>query len=329
VRLPPDVVWPFELRLVRDDLHVMAWFGGHSAYGAVEAMVRRGAGGRPAVRCIVTRHDQSQVDHVNEPELLRAARGSGRETCLREISFGEERTAAGPRAHLELESHAGERIELDVAAAGEPDSRFGGLSDPGRHSGGAVLPLMWRARSTLAGPGTRVSLDGKRFPATRGYYTRGHTLGALRSGVVELRLVSRPEPIAPGGEWIYERAGERAVYRISDGPANEERLRIERQDASGEWLLARLDAGRLHLLEAGVADGLGFAFGGDGRFAARVESAATAVTGSWAAEDDRVRLTPESPPWAREREVQVHFARTRDMLTLTTTIAPSRRGGDS
>lgn len=327
--LPRDVVWPFDLRLVRDDLHVMAFFAGHPKYEAVEAMVRRSGGGRFTIRCIVTRYDQSQVDHVNDEALLAAARSSGRETCLREIAFREERGPAGPRAWLELDSHAGERIVLEVVAAGEPDARFGGLTDPGQHSGRSVLPLMWRAKSTLAGPGTRVTLGGSDFAATRGYYTAGHTLGVLRAGVVELRLVARPEPIALGGEWIYERGGERIVHRITEWSSERGSLRVERVGGSGEWLAARADGGRLRATEIGVGDGLELGFGPDGRFSARVESGRDAVTGAWAASEDSLRLTPENPPWARARNAEVHFTRTRDMLTLTTTIAPSRRGGDS
>lgn len=327
--LPRDVVWPFELRLVRDDLHVMAFFPGHPEYEAVEAMVRRVGKERFAIRCIVTRHDQSQVDHVNDPELLAAARSSQRETCFREIEFREERGPGGPRARLELDSHAGERIALDVVAAGEPDARFGGLTDPGRHSPGSVLPLMWRAKSTLAGPGTRVTVGGADFAATRGYYTAGHTLGVLRAGVVELRLVARPEPIALGGEWIYERGGERIVHRITEWSSGEQTLRVERQAGAEEWLSARVTGGRLHATEIGVGDGLAFAFARDARFSARVEEGRDAVTGAWSASDHALRLTPESPPWARARAAEVLFARTRDMLTLTTTIAPSRRGGDS
>ena len=95
--LPPGVVQPFDLHRLHDDLHVMAFFDGHPAYEAVEAMIRRSADGPAAIRAILTRHDQTQIDHVNDDGLCAAARFAPRPTFRREIAFVEDRTEACPR----------------------------------------------------------------------------------------------------------------------------------------------------------------------------------------------------------------------------------------
>jgi len=38
--LPPGLLQPFLLRFRREELHIMAFFSGHSDYEAVEAMIR-------------------------------------------------------------------------------------------------------------------------------------------------------------------------------------------------------------------------------------------------------------------------------------------------
>jgi hypothetical protein len=330
LELLDGVVQPFDLRLIRDDLHVMAFFAGHPTYEAVEAMIRRRPAGGAVIRAILTRHDQSQIDHVNDEALLAAERSSRRETCLRAIALHEEVTPSGPRARLELESHIGERVALDVVAAGPPDARWGGLTDPGRHSPESVLPLMWRAKSTLAGPATRVRIGERELPATRGYYTLGHSLGLVRAGRIELRPLARPEPIELGGEWLFECGERRIAYRIA-GRAAGEAWRIERRDESAEYVVAGVANGRLRLTEIGVGPGLRLTFGAGSRFAASIDGA-EAVTGRY---ESHVRgdlgslhLQPLQPEWARARAVEVHCSRARDMLTLTATFAPGRRGGE-
>jgi hypothetical protein len=40
IELPPGLLQPFDLKALRDDLHVMAFVRGHPEWEAVEAMVR-------------------------------------------------------------------------------------------------------------------------------------------------------------------------------------------------------------------------------------------------------------------------------------------------
>ena len=147
-----------------------------------------------------------------------------------------------------FDSHAGEPVVLDITTVGEPDPKRGGISDPGSHSPNSSLPLMRRRASTLAGPQTAVFVGGKRFEvpvkirsgpfvAHEGYFTEGHTFGAIRAGTISYRLKTRPARMAVGEQWILEGDGRVIIYRIeSSNPDG--KLRIARKDASGESIEA-------------------------------------------------------------------------------------------
>jgi len=194
VLLPPDVLQPFPLRFRRDDLHVMAFFQGHPAYEAVEAMIRVRADGRHSIRAILTRHDQSQIDHINDTELLASFQATERECCRRDIDLQLETLGEARRARLQFRSFKDERVVLDLVTCGRPDPARNGLIDPGRHSAHSSLPLMWRAASTLADPRTKVSIDdiafavpvkmrAGQFIAHEGYYSERFSMAAIRAGI--------------------------------------------------------------------------------------------------------------------------------------------------
>ena len=160
---------------------------------------------RPLIRAILTRHDQTQIDHVNDDDAIggRARRypadlPSGDRACV------SMRCRADGTRGSNLISHAGEPVVLDITTVGEPDPERGGVSDPGSHSPNSSLPLMRRRATTLAGPQTSVTIDGKRFDvpvkirsgpfvAHEGYYTEGHSFAAIRAGTMSYRLKARPE----------------------------------------------------------------------------------------------------------------------------------------
>src|SRR5437667_3855801 len=116
--LPPDVLQPFLLRFRRDDLHVMAFFAGHPDYEAVEAMIQNRENGRSSIRAILTRHDQTQIDHVNDEMLLREATNAHRQTFFREIRLDTSAPSGRRQARIEFASHAGEHVVLDLTTIG-------------------------------------------------------------------------------------------------------------------------------------------------------------------------------------------------------------------
>ena len=106
------------------------------------------------------------------------------------------------------------------------------------------LPVMRRHASALAGPGTAVSVGGKRFEvpvkirsgpfvAHEGYFTEGHMFGAIRAGTISYRLKTRPARMAVGEQWTLEGDGRVIIYRIENSNS-EGKLRIARKDEPGD-----------------------------------------------------------------------------------------------
>jgi len=340
VPLPPGLIQPFFMRLQRDDLHVMAFFEGHPLYEAVEAMIDTRPDGSHGIRAILTRHDQSQIDHVNDDGLHARMRGAQREIHRRDIRF--ELHTQGPirGARLQFTSGAGEQIQLELSTLHPPDPRGAGLSDPGGHSASSSLPLMWRAASALAGPDTRVTVDGVRYPVRprlrsgavvgyEGYYTEGHSMGVVRAGTVSARVVASPTLLDIGGEWTLERDDGLVVYRIIERAANG-RLRIEARDGPGEsidafavdgWLFAQ----RVTAMAAGGSGvGLTLSFDHHGGFKIDLDGAGGLVSGRVESHGSTARsvisLVPQQPDWAVRRPVRVTCERSGDTWTFTTAI---------
>ena len=339
LRLPPDFIQPFLLRLRREDLHIMAFFAGHPDYEAVEAMVKYREGESPSIRAILTRHDQTQIDHVNDETLVAEGRGVIRQTCHRAISLNTDAPPGRRHARLEFVSHAGEPVVLDIVTVGEPDSRRSGISNPGGHSPTTSLPLMRRAASTLAGPQTSVMVDGKRFDipvkmrsspfvAHEGYYTEGHTFAAIRAGTMTCRLKARPRQIGVGAEWVFEGEGRDRVYRVVECAADGQ-LRIAGPDDSGEIITAAMAGAELsitrisRMAEQESLRGLDLTFDQAGRFGLSIDGE-DIVTGSAEITGDGeaavISLYPAQPDWAATRQVRVTCSRRGDLLTAVTTI---------
>jgi hypothetical protein len=341
--LPPGLLQPFLLRFRREDLHIMAFFSGHPDYEAVEAMIRYRDDGTPSIRAILTRHDQRQIDHVNDDHLLAEGQGVDRETCRRAIELAIGAVPGRRRARLQFDSHAGEPVVLHIISAGEPDPARGGISDPGSHSPNTSLPLMRRRASALAAPQTAVFVGGKRFDvpvkissgpfvAHAGYFTEGHTFGAIRAGTFVYRLKTQPAGMIAGEQWTLESDGRTIIYRIervgSDG-----KLRITSENTRGEMIEAfaagdGLGITRIGYLAGGKSQGgLDLAFDEAGCFSVAMVGE-TIVSGSAQVEQQAgatiVTLSPTRPDWAVARLVRVTCSRDGDLLTATTTIGRSK-----
>jgi hypothetical protein len=341
--LPPGLLQPFLLRFRREDLHIMAFFSGHPDYEAVEAMIYYRDDGTPSIRAILTRHDQLQIDHVNDDGLSAEGLGVSRETCRRDIALAVEALPGRRHARLEFISHAGEPVMLDITTTGEPDQKRGGVSDPGSHSPNTSLPMMRRRASTLAGPQTGVFIGGKRFEvpvkirsgpfvAHEGYFTEGHTFGAIRAGTVAYRLKTQPARMAVGEQWVFDSDGRTIVYRIEDhGPGG--KLRIASEDSRSELIEAFAAGDGLRITRIGyLADrisreGLELVFDEAGCFSLAMDGE-TIVSGSAEIARDAtttmVSLSPAQPDWAVARLVRVACSRDGDLLTATTTIGRSK-----
>ena len=61
---------PLRVLFRHEDVHVIAFLEDHPEYEAVEAMIGMRAGREPLVRAILTRHDKTQVDHINDQAVV-------------------------------------------------------------------------------------------------------------------------------------------------------------------------------------------------------------------------------------------------------------------
>jgi hypothetical protein len=337
--LPNWIVQPFNLRFEPDDLHVIAYVSDHPEYEAVEAMIRLRTGRAPLVRAILTRHDQSQIDHSNDEESSSNS-FEERERCFRDIACVTEESASSRRVVVRFESFRAELVELDITSLGLPAAERGGLSDPGNHSLGSSLPIMYRGRSALAAPGSRVTIDGRslqiparieaagRVIALAGFVTEVHHMAALRAGVVRLELLEMPVDFRAGECWTYRSGDEPATYRISR-VLTTGAIEVTRADAKTEWIHAMPVNGMLELIEVRVqhpADTRHFVSLNlsDGAFTIDIDDAKALVSGTVTESADKERssvaLAPASPVWAASRPVMVEVTRAGSQITLQTTI---------
>jgi hypothetical protein len=337
LRLPPGVLQPFFLRLDPDDLHVMAVIDGHPAYEAVEAMIRWRVSGEPSVRAILTRHDQSQIDHINDAERLAGMAGAVRETHARDISLVVEDAPSGRRCEVAFQSGSGEAVAFSISTLFPPSPAGAGLTDPGGHSPTTSLPLMWRRASALAGAQSWVSIAGARFalplrevpPGARaGYFTEGHTLGAVRAGASRLRARQAPAAFQPGESWVFAGEDGDAVYDIVEAASDVELL-IARRDGAGERIRARADGGggliasEIRLGAGGPERDLALVFG-DGEFRIDLEGQEGLVRGRFSVADDAqgwtARLAPAEPAWTCSRAVTATCRRDGDDIVCETRV---------
>jgi hypothetical protein len=338
--LPAGVVQPFFLLYRHDDLHIMGFIEGHPKYEAVEAMIQRRAAGASSIRAILTRHDQSQIDHVNDGALLVLMKGAKREIVQRPIELTLDDTGHARSARLAFVSGDGEAVVLSLETIGPPGPERGGLTDPGGHSRDSSLPLMLRTASTLAAPTSRVIVDGVEyrlperlrtptFVALEGFYTEGHDMGVLRAGEVVLRRLSSPERAEVGARWAFETVdGDRLEYVVC-ARAPDGELTLSKDDGSGETLTAyaagdQLDLTRVYIpSEPRGAGWLTLSFGPAGRFGLSM-NAAELVTGQAGAtplaSGAILTLRPVEPAWTAARQVTVTCAQKRDQLRFITTI---------
>lgn len=190
--LVPGLLQPLDLRYEYAELHVMLYLDDHPAYESIEAMIGPANRGARHVRVILTRHDQTQVDHVSAPRMLSDFAGIDRRVVLRAIEVDCHPDLPLPTATVRFDSWRDEPITFTVRALSPPDQARAGLTDPGGHSATTSLPVMLRERSTLAGPGSSLTLAGQPCvlamlpgtgpagPLTKGFVTLGHHLPVLR-----------------------------------------------------------------------------------------------------------------------------------------------------
>jgi hypothetical protein len=175
---------------------------------------------------------------------------------------------------------------------------------------------MYRGRSALAAPSSRVTIGGRshhicprieaagRVIAFEGFLTELQHMAAVRSSLKDLELIDMPATFKEGECWTYRSAGELVTYHPSrvSGAGDVE---ITRAQTKAEWIRGKLVKDKLALFELRVQDlsdprhfaSLTFA---DGAFAIGINGADRLITGSAEAlqigeEKASISLVPSSP----------------------------------
>lgn len=336
--LPRGLLQPLDLHYEYAEIHVMLYLHDHRDYESIEAMISPAINGERQARVILTRHNQTQVDHVSDARALRDVAGQDRQVVLRSIGIECRIEQLLPEATLSFRSWRGELIVFALRALAPPDAERGGLTDPGGHSASTSLPVMLRERSTIAGPGSGVTFDGQAItlselpggrpgrPMTKGFLTLGHHLPILRAGerVFTLPDVSTKSPFSQGWNVDDGRGVRRFDVRDADAhgrvtfACDGERPEIVHAitDATGLRLIgvevpAAADAGRIAHLT----------FSANGCFTIGIGVHNDLVVGRWRQETpEAFTLTPVQPAWAVRRHVTVAMRRTGDQVVVRTVI---------
>ncbi|MTV47978.1 hypothetical protein GJ688_03165 [Heliobacillus mobilis] len=233
-----SLLQPFSIVFRRYDVHVIFFLKNHSHYDAIEAMIQHRENQIPLIRIIVTHNDQSQADIINDAAIVEALQ---RTTINRPVLYSpiryERSTHLGkPEVHIEFRSLRDEEIVLHFTAALKTSQRYAGLIDPLRHAEKDSLPVMYRERSTLAGPKSYVMINNKRcriprkvwvplfFTGLKAFYSEVFSIGVLRCDTRHLMLLRSPAKLLAGEQWIYRCNGKEICYRSLEVTTQELRI---------------------------------------------------------------------------------------------------------
>jgi hypothetical protein len=356
---PPDVrsfIQPFFLTFNRNDDQVVVFLANHPVFEAIEVMVTRRAGQQPLLRAIITRHDKSQIDHINDVQIAgaRAAPLPGRGTVYRPILYEQSEAAGIVTARLRFKSYRGEDIDLRFQALAPVSAALGGLIDPMGHPKDEALPVLWANASAFASPQTLLTLDGVSYPlrtgpqpgSLLGIYSAGFLLGVVYEGNLDLFPLWSPRRFAKGEKWVYmDNLGNWHVYEIIDVAGD--LLTIHKTTTSPglteEFITARREGDGLRLLRARATGrgrngnpsppslpGLTLELSDGGRFALSVDDHARLVTGSVRIErgvnTEAWILRPEQPGWATVYGVRATVTRVGSRFAVESMVGETVSG---
>nr|WCO03964.1 hypothetical protein [Cystobacter sp.] len=345
-----SLVQPFLITFDRHDSHVIALQLEHPEYEAIEAMVTRRQGRQPLIRAIISLRGGFQIDFYNDEEVARerAAVLTQRLTFYRPIQYEEGEVEGLPTLRVRFTSHRGEDILLDFHGNSSPRPELGGFIDPGPHSGGAALPVMWANASAFAGPTTEVLIDGVPYPIGAGpfpgslfaIYSRGFLIGVFRAGILELFQFWHPRRLAVGERWLYwDNTGKLHVYEIIAIAGG--LVTVHKTSTSAflpeEVITARAVDGTLLLHSVQVTGRLGLQrtvppphegfildLSTAGRFSLSIDEHADLVTGTAFVQmfgaTTTWRLEPLQPSWATNRTVTASVSRFWNLYVIENSV---------
>jgi hypothetical protein len=346
-----SAVQPFLITFDRHEVQVIAFLTNHPEYEAIELMVTRRAGQPPLLRAIITQHDGVQIDFFNDAEVARerAAVLTDRQTLYQPFMRYEEGQSHGlPAMRLRFISHRGEEIVLSYEAFSPPTPELGGFINPGEHSGGASLPVMWATVSAHASPRSRVTVDGVPYRIAPSplpgalliIYSEDFLIGVIREGSLRLWLAWSPRRLAVGEKWLYwdhlQNLHEYEIIGIDGGLLTLHKTTtsaflpeeiLTAQFVDGRLLLRSVRAtGRLGRQEnvPPAPEGFTLDLSVDGRFSLSIDAHENLVTGTASREvrgsQTTWTLQPLEPSWTRIRTVRASVSRFGPWYLIENTV---------
>jgi len=343
-------VQPFFALFEDHDYHVMLFFEGHKEYEAVEAMIKTGSGTEPPlIRAILTRHDQTQIDYINNKELVEQLqkRGASRETYYTDIQYDWDLEKSRPEVFLRFRTINEELVEFNLYTAAKPVKKYGGLTEPGGHAKDSALPVMYRGKSTLASKKSSILIDGISykipymvrvpifFTGMKGYYTEEFLIGVIFAGEKDLRLIKTPPVLAEGEKWIYKSGDEEKEYMITEIQNNEIKIASKNEVIKAEMIDGEIGIKEIAFLSPFNQERLfsfnftpSLIFGKETakemEFSLSIDDNTSLVTGvlhkEKTADGIVLRLIPKEPGWAQERVVKTEIKISDNEILIMTTV---------
>jgi hypothetical protein len=217
---------PFNIFFEKYDIHVMLYFLDHPKYESIEAMIHESE--YTQIRLILTMHDQSQIDYLNNQDAVNKILSDGirRETHFADIEYIRGIIGRKPEVSIGFMTIDEEKFEFYVSCASPPSKSHAGLTNPEGHSADTTFPIMYREMSSLASEKSSVIIDGKSyeipilvniplfFKGLKGYYSEKFKLAVIRTGEQTIEIIQSPSAIEPGEKWVYKNGNDLTEYVI-------------------------------------------------------------------------------------------------------------------
>jgi len=341
------VVQPFSLHYDCNDYHIFFLIQGHPEYESMEAMIQEREDGGVLVRTIITRGDKSQVDHLNDPEIVARYKEQGRRREVYYVPMRYTRAEVEGRMHIRLgfSSSRGEDIVMEGRSMANASASHAHLVDPLGHSGSISLPVMYPERSTLCGADSRITIDGKDLGdeaagSLKGFFSENFRIGVFRAGSEQLQVHQAPGSLRTGEKWVYASGSRMRCYEIVGTrgamawlEGENERMLAERtEDGVALRRVTVLSSSR----ERSQSDfslcfesGLPISTTADGQraraesnFSISIDGDSALITGRATSERDgstvHLLLSPDHPGWATDKKVATAVRREGETLVVGT-----------
>jgi hypothetical protein len=222
------LIQPFPIQFDCNDYHFIIFFEGHPEYESIEAMIQERDGMEPYIRAIITCHDKTQTDHINDRKIYDEykALNHSRKVCYSPMKYTNKKMWFKKHFKLEFKSYKGEDIILDFSPASKPSAKYADLIDPLGHSKSTSLPVMRPEKSTLIGAKSKVSINGIQykipvkihvpifFTGLKGFYSELFSIGIIRAVNRNITLIKLPAALVKGEHWVYRSNNKTYGYRI-------------------------------------------------------------------------------------------------------------------